>query len=137
MADKPTYNDDVGLEDLHYNPLQSYRNVTYNTRLTMMTPKEMTAAKGRLDRSYDYKQGIIIWETGGSGTTYLEELSIETLPPGNATGNYFYALPAQFTGKIVEPIGGRLFEALSLAAMQMGYQNNQDAGYLLEIDFKG
>jgi hypothetical protein len=137
MATKPTYNDDVGLEDLHYNPLQNYRNVTYNTRLTMMPPKEMAAAKGRLDRSYDYKQGIIIWETGGTGTTYLEELTIETVGTGNATGNYFYQLPATFTGKVAEPLGGRLFEALSLAAMQIGYENNQDAGYLLEVDFKG
>ncbi|CAB4241466.1 hypothetical protein UFOVP71_4 [uncultured Caudovirales phage] len=137
MPIKPTHNNDVGLEDLHYNPLQNYRNVTYNTRLTMMPPAEMAKKDGRLSRSFDYKQGIIIWETGGTGTTYLEELTIESMGPGNHTGNYFYQAANIFKGRIVEPLGGRLIEAISLAAMQMGYNNNQDAGLLLEIDFKG
>jgi len=56
---KPTYNDDIGLPDTHYNPLQNYRNMTYNTRLTMMPLAETTLT--RLERSYDYKNGIVMW----------------------------------------------------------------------------
>jgi hypothetical protein len=131
---KPNYNDNIGLPDIHYNPLQNYRNVTYNTRLTMMPVSEST--KTRLDRSYDYKKGIIMWETGGAGTVYLEELTMECVGAGNKTGNYVTQLPINFKGKLVEPIGGRLLEVLSLAALDLGYKSN-DGVYLFEISFTG
>ena len=134
MASKPTYNDNVGLPEIHYNPLQNYRNVTYNTRLTMMPVAEAT--KTRLDRSYDYKKGIILWETGGAGTVYLEELTMECVGAGNKTGNYVTQLPINFKGKVVEPLGGRFMESLSLAAMDLGYKSN-DGVYLFEISFTG
>ena len=133
-AEKPTYNDDTGLPEIHYNPLQNYRNVTYNTRLTMMPPIETT--KARTDRTYDYKDGIVMWETGGSGSIYLEELNMACAGTGNRTGNYLHQLPTNFTGRLIEPVGGRFFEAMSLAAMQMGYFDN-NAIYLLEIYFSG
>ena len=132
--EKPTTNDYLGLPDIHYNPLQNYRSVTYNTRLTMMPPSE--SLKSRPDKNYDYKNGIIIWETGGSGTTYLEELTMEINSVGNNTANYFHVPPSVVKGKLSEPLGGRLIEAISLAAMQMGYSNN-NAHYLLEISFSG
>jgi len=131
---KPTYNDDIGLPEIHYNPLQNYRNSTYTTRLTMMPNAEAT--KSRLDRSYDYKNGIIIWETGGTGSVYLEEMTMECVGAGNKTGNYVTQLPINFKGKVVEPIGGRLIEQISLAALDLGYKNN-DGVYLFEISFTG
>lgn len=134
MADKPTYNDDIGLPDTHYNPLQNYTNVTYNTRLTMMPAPEQT--KDRMSRSYDSNNGIIMWDTGGSGAIYLEELTIETVGTGNATGNYAMQSFHKFQGKLVEPLGGRFIEAISVAAMTLGYSNN-NALFLLEISFKG
>jgi hypothetical protein len=133
-AEKPTYNDDLGLPEIHYNPLQNYRNVTYNTRLTMMPPIEAT--KSRPDRSYNYKDGIVMWETGGSGSVYLEELNMNSAGTGNNTGAYLSSRPTNFTGRFVEPIGGRFFEALSLAAMQLGYWNN-NTQLLFEIYFVG
>lgn len=134
MADKPTYNDSVGLPDIHYNPLLNYRNVTYTTRLTMMPVFEATQT--RHERSYDYKKGIVIWETGGAGSVYLEEMTIELAGAGNRTGNYITQLPAKITGKLVEPIGGVLIESLSLAALDLGYKSN-DGVCLLEISFTG
>lgn len=133
-AEKPTYNDNIGLPDIHYNPLQNYRNVTYTTRLTMMPVIEATQT--RLQRSYDYKKGIVIWETGGTGTVYLEELTMESAGAGNKTGNYVTTPPTRFKGKIVEPLGGRFIEQLSLAAMDLGYKSN-DGVYLFEIAFTG
>jgi hypothetical protein len=133
-TEKPTYNDDIGLPEIHYNPLQNYRNSTYTTRLTMMPNAEAT--KSRLDRSYDYKNGIIIWETGGTGSVYLEEMTMECVGAGNKTGNYVTQLPINFKGKVVEPIGGRLIEQISLAALDLGYKNN-DGVYLFEISFTG
>ena len=135
MATKPTYNDDTGLPDIHYNPLQNYTNSTYNTRLTMMPSIESTM--GRKDRSYDSSKGIIMWDTAGTGTILLEEMSIETVGTGNATGNYAMQSFHKFQGKLVEPLGGKFIEALSLAAMTLNYPNNSDAVYLLEISFKG
>jgi hypothetical protein len=132
---KPTHLDDVGVPDVVYNPLSNYRNVTYNTRLTMMPVTE--SKMSRPQRSYDYKNGYIMWETGGSGTTYLEELTIETVGTGNKTGNYAMQQHHLFSGKLVEPLGGRFIESLSLAAMASGYENNDGAVYLLEIMFKG
>jgi len=134
MAAKPTYNDDIGLPEIHYNPLQDYRNVTYTTRLTMMPVIESTQT--RITRSYDYKKGIVMWETGGAGTVYLEELTMECVGAGNKTGNYVTQLPINFKGKLVEPLGGRFMESLSLAAMDLGYKNN-DGVYLFEIAFTG
>lgn len=134
MATKPTHNDDIGLPEIHYNPLQNYRNVTYTTRLTMMPVNEAT--KSRLDRSYDYKKGIVLWETGGAGTVYLEELTMECVGAGNKTGNYITQLPINFKGKLVEPLGGRFMESLSLAALDLGYKSN-DGVYLFEIAFSG
>jgi hypothetical protein len=135
MADKPTYNDNVGLPDIHYNPLQNYRNVTYNTRLTMMPAGE--SAKTRDNRSYDFKRGIVIWETGGAGSIYLEELIMEYAGAGNNTGHYINQLPVSMKGKLVEPVGGRLIEAMSLAAFDLGYKTTADAVYMLEISFTG
>lgn len=135
MAQKPTYNDSVGLPDIHYNPLQNYNNITYNTRLTMMPSGEST--KSRTDRSYDFKKGITMWETGGTGSVFLEELTIETVGTGNATPNYAMQDFHKFQGKLVEPLGGRFIEAVSLAAMALDYPNNSDAVYLLEIFFTG
>jgi hypothetical protein len=132
---KPTYNDDIGLPEIHYNPLQNYRNSTYTTRLTMMSSAEAT--RSRLDRSYDYKKGIVIWETGGAGSVYLEEMTMEAKPAGNNTGNYITQIPLAFKGKIVEPIGGRLIEQMSLAAMDLGFKTNSDCVYLFEIAFAG
>lgn len=132
--EKPTYNDSIGLPDIHYNPLQNYRNVTYTTRLTAMPSLEAT--QSRLYRSYDYKQGIVMWETGGTGSVYLEELTMEGVGAGNKTGNYITQLPVKFKGKIVEPIGGRFIETLSLAALDLGYKSN-DGVYLLEVAFTG
>jgi len=132
---KPTYNDDVGFPDIHYNPLQNYRNMTYNTRLSMMPETE--TKQDRLSRSYDYKKGIILWETGGSGTVYLEELQIQVAGTRTKTGNYFTQTPTSFSGRVVEPIGGRLIEELSLAAMKSGYPTNGVAIYLLEVWFTG
>jgi hypothetical protein len=131
---KPTYNDNVGLPDIHYNPLQNYRNVTYNTRLTMMPPKDAT--ESRYNRSYDYKKGIVMWETGGSGSVFLEEINFQFAGTGNGTGNYLTQLPAKISGKFVEPLGGRFIEANSLAALRLGYKNNY-ATYLLEVSFTG
>lgn len=132
---KPVHLDDVGIPDVVYNPLSNYRNVTYNTRLTMMPLAESMAS--RPARSYSYKNGIIMWETGGTGTTYLEELTMETVGTGNKTGNYAMQQHHLFSGKLVEPLGGRFIESLSLAAMSSGYNNNDGAVYLLEIMFKG
>lgn len=133
-AEKPTYNDDTGLPEIHYNPLQNYRNVTYNTRLTMMPPVEAT--KSRLDRTYDYKNGIVVWETGATGSIHLEELTMDAAGTANRTGNYLTQLPNKFNGKLIEPLGGRFFESISLGAMQLGYSNN-DSVYLFEISFVG
>lgn len=134
-AERPTFNDDIGLPDIHYNPLQNYRNVTYNTRLTMMPAKE--AALERPLRSYDFKKGIIMWETGGAGTVFLEELQVETVGTGSASGSYASQQFHNFSGKLVEPIGGRFIEALSLGALTLGYANNSGAVYLFEIYFSG
>lgn len=135
MANKPTYNNDTGLPDIHYNPLQNYRNVTYNTRLTMMPQLEST--KVRDQRSYNHNKGIVIWETGGAGSTYLEEMTIAVAGAGNKTGNYITQLPVNFTGKLVEPVGGKLIEMLSLAAYDLGYNKTDDAVYMFEISFSG
>ena len=132
---KPTYNDNIGLPDIHYNPLLNYRSTTYNTRLTMMPKYDATVS--RHDRSYDYKKGIVMWETGGVGSVVLEELIMDGSGTGNKTGNYLTVDPLGFKGRLVEPLGGRFVEALSLAAMQLEYKNNQDAIYLLEISFVG
>lgn len=135
MANKPTYNDDTGLPEIHYNPLQNYRNATYNTRLTMMPSFETTMVRD--SRSYDHNRGIVIWETGGAGSTYLEELTMEFSGAGNKTGNYVTQLPVAMKGKLVEPVGGKLIEAISLAALDLGYKTNGDAMYMLEISFTG
>lgn len=135
MAEKPTHLNNIGLPDIHYNPLQNYRNVTYTTRLTMMPSSEAT--KTSHDRSYDYKKGIVLWETGGSGTVYLEEMIMTCVGAGNETGNYVTQQPTSFKGKLVEPLGGRFIESLSLAAMDLGYSTNADGMCLLEIAFTG
>lgn len=134
-TEKPTYNDNIGLPDIHYNPLQNYRSVTYNTRLTMMPAVESTAS--RLKRSYDYKKGIVMWETGATGTVYLEEMIMKCQGAGNTTGNYVTQIPSSFKGKLIEPLGGRFIEAISLASMDLGYKTNADAVYLFEISFVG
>jgi hypothetical protein len=134
-AEKPTHLDDIGLPDTHYNPLQNYRNVTYNTRLTMMPAIESTQT--RTERSYDSSKGIIMWETGGAGTIFLEELTIETVGTGNNTGAYAMQQFHKFQGKLVEPVGGRFIEALSIGALTLGYPNNSDAVYMLEVSFQG
>ena len=134
-AGKPIHNDDIGLPEIHYNPLQNYRNVTYNTRLTLMPVIEATQT--RYDRSYDHKKGIILWETGGAGTVYLEEMTMECKGAGNNTGNYITQQPISWKGKIVEPLGGRFIEAISLASMDLGYKTNQDGVYLFELTFTG
>lgn len=131
---KPTYNDDVGLPDIHYNPLQNYRNVTYNTRLTMMPASDPT--KARQEQSYDYTKGIVMWETGGSGSVFMEEMHMDCAGTANGTGNYLTQMPIKWHGKMVEPLGGRFIESLSLSAMTLGYENN-DAVYLFEIWFTG
>jgi hypothetical protein len=134
-TEKPTHLDDVGLPDIHYNPLQNYRNVTYNTRLTMMPALESTQT--RTERSYDSSKGIIMWETGGAGTVFLEELTIETVGTGNNTASYAMQQFHKFQGKLVEPVGGRFIEALSIGALTLGYPNNSDAVYMLEVFFQG
>jgi len=134
-AEKPTYNDDSGLPDIHYNPLQNYRNVTYDVRLTMMPCNEAT--KTRHDQSFDYKTGIVMLETGGSGAVFLEELSWEVVGSKNTTGNYLTQMPSKISAKFVEPLGGRLIESISLSAMTLGYETNATAVYLLEIWFTG
>jgi len=135
-TEKPTHNDDLtGIPDLNYNPLQRYRNMTYNTRLTMMPAVEKTMT--RADRTYDYTKGIIMWETGGTGTIFLENLDMKVYPPGNVTANYASAVSGIFTGRLVEPVGGRFIEALSVAAVSLDYRNNAQAIYLLEISFTG
>lgn len=133
-AVKPTYNDDIGLPEIHYNPLQNYRNATYTTRLTMMSATEAT--QSRLARSYDYKKGIVIWETGGTGSVFLEEMTMNCVGAGNQTGNYVTQQPINFKGKVVEPIGGRLIEQISLAALDLGYKSN-DGVFLFEVAFTG
>lgn len=133
--EKPNHLDDIGIPDIHYNPLQNYRNVTYNTRLTMMPRIEAT--QERTQRSYDYKKGMIMWETGGSGTIYLEEMTIETVGTGSATGTYAMQQYHKFAGKLVEPVGGRFLESVAICALNLGYPNTSDAVYLLEITFSG
>lgn len=133
--EKPTFLDDIGIPDIHYNPLQNYRNVTYNTRLTMMPRIEAT--QERPQRSYDYKKGMIMWETGGSGTIYLEEMTMETVGTGGATGTYVMQQYHKFTGKLVEPVGGRFLESIAICALNLGYPNTTDAVYMLEISFTG
>ena len=132
---RPTHLDDIGIPDIHYNPLQNYRNVTYNTRLTMMPRIEAT--QERSQRSYDYKKGMIMWETGGSGTIYLEEMTMETVGTGSATGTYAMQQYHKFSGKLVEPVGGRFLESVAICALNLGYPNTSDAVYLLEITFSG
>jgi hypothetical protein len=134
MAEKPTHNDNIGLPEIHYNPLQNYRSVTYNTRLTAMPAFEATLS--RYERSYDYKKGIVLWETGGSGSVYLEEMTMECTGAGNKTGNYITQIPINFKGKVVEPLGGRFIEEISLANYDLGYKSN-DGVYLFEIIFSG
>lgn len=134
VGQKPDY-DISGLSDIHYNPLQQYRNVTYNIRWTMMPAQEATGT--RLKRSYDYKKGIVMFETGGTGTVNLDEIVMETIGTGNLTANYMMQHQHVFRGRMVEPLGGRLIEALSLAAYKLEYPNNASATYLLEIWFVG
>ena len=124
-----------GMDEIVFNPLQKYRNVTYNVRLTMMPRKESNIKDD--ERSYDYTRGYIMTETGGTGSINLEELRITMAGPGNPTANYTLALPAQMSMKLIEPIGSRFIEALSLAAFELGYRRNHDALYLLEIWFTG
>lgn len=125
----------AGLPDIHYNPLQQYRNPTYNVRLTMMPASD--AIRPTNSRSFNYTTGLVMFETGGTGSINLEELTMKILPAGNATGNYMVTQPVIYTMKLVEPLGGRLIEALSLAAYKLGYKQNQDAVYLLEVFFVG
>lgn len=134
VGQKPDYNI-AGLPEIHYNPLQQYRNVTYNVRLTAMPSAEARAT--RLERSYDYTKGIVLFETGGTGSINLEELTMEGIGTGNKSGNYMMAQPIVFRGRLVEPIGGRLIEAVSLTSLKLGYPDNQSAVYLLEISFVG
>lgn len=123
------------LPEIHYNPLQSYRNVTYNTRLTMMPRKEATQT--RADRSYDFKKGVIMWETAGTGAVYLEEMTIETVGTGSASGTYAMQQYHKFSGKLVEPLGGRFIESIAISALRMGYPNTAESLYMLEISFVG
>lgn len=132
---KPTYNDEYGLPNVHYNPLNNYRNVSYAIRLTMMPVGEL--GKSRTERSYDYNKGLVVIDTGGAGTIHVEELEIKATGAGNATGNYISVLGHQFKGRLVEPIGGRFIEFLSLAAMSLTYPKTDAALYLLEITFNG
>lgn len=134
VGQKPDYNI-AGLPEIHYNPLQQYRNVTYNVRFTAMPATE--AAATRLERSYDYTKGIVLFETGGTGSINLEELTMEGVGTGNKSGNYMMAQPIIFRGRLVEPVGGRLIEAVSLTSLKLGYPDNQSAVYLLEISFVG
>lgn len=124
-----------GISELHYNPLQQYRNVTYNVRLTMMPRHE--APQKTSDRSYNYTTGQIMMETGGTGTINLESLRIKINGPGNNTANYMVAIPASISMELIEPIGGRFIESLSLAAWKLGYRSNTLAIYLLEVWFTG
>jgi len=125
----------IGIPDLHINPLQQYTNVTYNTRLTMMPAREM--AEPKAPRSYDYKNGIIMWETGGSGTIYLEEMEIEMAGVGNNSDDYKTASLAKVKGRLVEPIGGRLIESIAISSQLMEYESNNASIYLLEVYFTG
>lgn len=134
VGQKPDYNI-AGLPEIHYNPLQQYRSVTYNMRLTAMPATEAKAT--RLERSYDHNKGIVLFETGGTGTINLEELTMETVGTGNKSGNYMMAQPIVFRGRLIEPVGGRLIEAVSLTSYKLGYPDNQSAVYLLEIWFVG
>lgn len=131
---KPTYLDGI-IPDVHYNPLQNYRNTTYNTRLTMMPVSESAAT--RPQRSYDYKKGIIMWETGGTGTINLEEMTMESVGTGGKTGTYIVQQYHKFTAKLVEPVGGRFIESAAISALTLGYPNPSESMYLLEITFVG
>lgn len=135
VIEKPKYLDDIGIPDVVYNPLQRYRNVTYHTRLTMMPQSEVS--KGRPARSFDFKKGMVMWETGATGTVYLEELVMNVVGSGSATGLYAFQTGTKWTGKLVEPIGGRFLESIHGAAQLMGYPKPDSAEYLLEITFKG
>jgi hypothetical protein len=125
----------AGLPDIHYNPLQQYRNPTYNVRFTMMPASD--AVRVTNSKNFNYTTGLVMFETGGTGTINMEELTMKILPAGNATGNYMVTQPVIYTMKLVEPIGGRFIESLSLAAYKLGYVQNQDAVYLLEVSFVG
>ncbi len=124
-----------GLGDLHYNPLQQYRNVTYNVRLSMMPASDAKLA--REARSYNYKIGIVMLETGGTGSINLEELTMKMVGAGNPTANYNTVPPHEIKMKLVEPIGARFIESLSIAAIKQDYVTNPEAVYLLEIWFTG
>ena len=99
-AEKPTYNDNIGLPDIHYNPLQNYRNVTYTTRLTMMPVIEATQT--RLQRSYDYKKGRFSLRTF-TVTGKKEQLIIQQHKRGDFNADYnkfhivFHNLPFSIT----------------------------------------
>jgi len=124
-----------GLGELHYNPLQQYRNVTYNVRLSMMPASDGKMA--REARSYNYKIGIVMLETGGTGSVNLEELTMKMVGAGNQTPNFNMVPPHEIKMKLVEPLGGRFIESLSIAAIKQNYITNPDAIYLLEVWFTG
>ena len=124
-----------GLGELHYNPLQQYRNVTYNVRLSMMPASD--GRQARESRSYNYKIGIVMLETGGTGSVNLEELTMKMVGSGNTTPNFNMIPPHEIRMKLVEPLGGRFIESLSIAAIKQDYRQNPDAIYLLEVWFTG
>jgi len=133
---KPTTLDGFkGIPDIHYNPLQAYTNTTYNTRLTMMPAREKTFE--RKHRSFDYTKGIIMWETGGTGTIYLEEMELRTAGIGNDSDAFNASRLAEIKGKLIEPTGGRFIESIAIASPILEYASNTECIYLLEIYFTG
>jgi hypothetical protein len=124
-----------GIKNHIPNPIQRYVNHTYNIRLTMMPSTEVS--KKREQRSYNYKTGIVLAETGGTGAVFCEHLTIK-MTPGNSGGyNALFMGAMESKMKLVEPLGAKFIHSFSLAAYDMGYPNNSNALCLLEVWFAG
>lgn len=135
MSDFLNEAEQMRLLDVVDNPLQNYQNTSYSVRLTMMHASESTVA--RTGRSYDYTKGIVMWDTGATGTVYLDTLEQQIWAPGNSSANYMSNNSGTFTGTLVEPIGGRFFEMVSIAALSLEYSAPASAVFLLEVSFTG
>lgn len=119
------------LPGIRQNVLNNYESYNYNIQLIMHTEEDTKKAIN----SYPFElTGIIVAETGGSGSFYIDRLEMLSLPTGS-TNNISEAL--SFKLRIIEPMGFSFFDRFFSAANELEWNNQMKFPLFLKLWFSG